>query len=316
MDVELRHLRAFVAVARSGSFTRAAGRLLITQPALTRTIQQLEAALQVRLLERTSRHVELTPAGREFCGHAERVLADLDIALASVRGQATVRLGFSWLLPDPWAQDAVARFERASGSTVALVRVDDPLDALRQAAIDVALIRGSIPDGAPVRRVHLFDEVRVAVCSAHCGLAAATELDWAEVPRWPLVVNTVSGTTGPWSWPPGQRPERVVETANFDEWLESVAADRGIGVVPDVAMRRNIHPAVRFIPLRGAPPSPVWLAFLPHVREPLMRQFAEAAVAAAGPDGAGPDAAGPDAAGPDAREPRPSADRGSPANGA
>ena len=88
----------------------------------------------------------------------------------------------------------------------------------------------------------------------------------------------------------------MIETANFDEWLESVAADRGIGVVPDVAMRRNIHPAVRFIPLRGAPPSPVWLAFLPNVREPLMRQFAEAAVV-------------------DAREPRPDADRGSPANG-
>jgi DNA-binding transcriptional LysR family regulator len=300
MDVELRHLRAFVAVARSGSFTRAAGQLLITQPALSRTIQQLESALAVRLLERTSRHVELTAAGREFCEHAERVLADLDIALASVRQQVTVRLGFSWLLPDPWAQDAMARFERQSGNTVALVRVDDPLAALRQAAIDVALIRGAIPDSAPVRRVHLFDEVRVAVCSAHSALAACSELDWAQVPRWPLVVNTVSGTTGPWSWPPGQGPDRVVETENFDEWLESVAAGRGIGVVPDVAMRRNIHSAVRFIPLRGAPPSPVWLAFLPYAREPLMRQFAEAAVAATEP-GAG--------------EPRPSADRGSPADG-
>jgi DNA-binding transcriptional LysR family regulator len=301
MDVELRHLRAFLAVARSGSFTRAAEELLITQPALTRTIQQLESALSVRLLERTSRHVELTPAGREFRGHAERVLADLDIALASVAGQVTVRLGFSWLLPDPWAQDAVAAFERASGNSVALVRSDDPLAALRQAAIDVALIRGAIPDGAPVRRVHLFDEVRVAVCSSHSELAGHSELDWDEVPRWPLVVNTVSGTTGPWSWPPGQGPARVVETANFDEWLESVAAGRGIGVVPDVAMRRNIHSAVRFIPLRNAPPSPVWLAFLPHIREPLMRQFVAAAVAAAGLD---------------AREPRSGADRGSPANGA
>lgn len=56
MDVEVRHLRAFLAVARSGSFTRASEHLLITQPALTRTIQQLEAILQVTLLERTSRH--------------------------------------------------------------------------------------------------------------------------------------------------------------------------------------------------------------------------------------------------------------------
>jgi hypothetical protein len=52
----------------------------------------------------------------------------------------------------------------------------------------------------------------VAVCSAHSALAAYSELDWAEVPRWPLVVNTVSGTTGPWSWPPGQGSDRVIET--------------------------------------------------------------------------------------------------------
>lgn len=280
MDVEVRHLRAFVAVARSSSFTRASEQLLITQPALTRTIQQLENALQVTLLDRTSRHVELTPVGREFFGHAQRVLADLDIALASVRQQVTVRLGFSWLLPDPWAQHTVARFEEASGNTVSLVRSDDPLAAVEHASIDVALIRGAIPDTAPVRRVHLFDEVRVAVCSENSRLASYKVLDWNEVPQWPLVVNTVSGTTGPWSWPAGEGPKRIIETRNFDEWLESVAADRGIGVVPDVAMRRNIHSAVRFIPLKNAPTSPVSLAFMPHVRESLMRQFVEAAVAA------------------------------------
>jgi DNA-binding transcriptional LysR family regulator len=281
MDVELRHLRAFVAVARLSSFTRAAQQLLITQPALTRTIQQLENAVQVTLLDRTSRHVELTPAGQEFLGPAERVLTSLDVALASVRPHVTLRLGFSWLLPDPWAQHAIARFEAASGSRVELVRSDDPVAEIENAAIEVAVIRGGIASSARVRHVHLFDEARVAVCSEHSSLAAREAIDWHEVPRWPLVVNTVSGTTGPWSWPAGEGPRRVIETRNFDEWLESVAADRGIGVVPDVAMRRNIHPAVRFIPLTSAPPSPVSLIFLPHVREPLLRQFVEAAVIAA-----------------------------------
>ena len=126
------------------------------------------------------------------------------------------------------------------------------------------------------------------MCSEHSRLASYQRLDWDEVPAWPLVVNTVSGTTGPWSWPAGQGPARIVETRNFDEWLESVAAGRGIGVVPHVAMRRNIHSAVRFIPLVNAPPSPVWLAFLPRMRESLMRQFAEAAITAAPPGAAGP----------------------------
>ena len=280
MDVELRHLRAFVAVARSSSFTRASEQLLITQPALTRTVQQLENALQISLLDRTSRHVQLTEAGREFRRHAERVLADFDIALLSVREDVTVRLGFSWLLPDPWAQFVVSRFEEHSGHTVSLVRCDDPLAAVQQGRIDVALIRGVIPPDSPVRRVHLFKEKRVALCSERSALAERGSLDWSEVPEWPLVVNTVSGTTGPWSWPDGDGPRTIVETANFDEWLESVAADRGIGVVPEVAMRRNIHSAVRFIPLLNGPPSDVSLAFLPHVRESLLRRFVEAAVAA------------------------------------
>jgi DNA-binding transcriptional LysR family regulator len=279
MHVELRHLRAFAAVAHRKSFTRAAEDLAITQPALSRTIRQLEATIRVTLLERSSRHVELTSVGETFLSDVERILAALDRAFASVRRQVSIRLGFSWLLPDPWAQNAVTRFERATGSTVNLVRSDDPLAAVAQGRIDVALVRGRVASPA-VRVVHLFDETRVAVCSVKSEVARRDRLAWNEIPHWPLVVNTVSGTTGPWSWTAGQGPTSIVETANFDEWIETVAADRGIGVVPEVAMRRNIHPAVRFVPLDGAPPSPVLLAFLPHVQEALIRQFLEAALGA------------------------------------
>jgi DNA-binding transcriptional LysR family regulator len=247
---------------------------------LSRTIRQLEDALGVTLLDRSSRHVETTQAGRTFLDHVERVLAELERAFGAVRQQASIRLGFSWLLPDPWAQETVARFERATGTTVSLVRTDDALGAVQQGKVDVAVVRGHVASAA-VRVVHLFDESRVAVCSVHCRLAGRSELDWAEVPRWPLVVNTTSGTTGPWSWPTGAGPKTVVETTNFDEWIESVAADRGIGVIPDVAVRRNIHPGVRFIALRGAPKSPVVLAFLPHARNAVLRRFIEAAVASA-----------------------------------
>jgi DNA-binding transcriptional LysR family regulator len=112
-------------------------------------------------------------------------------------------------------------------------------------------------------------------------IAARQEyLDWTDIPRWPLVVNIVSGTTGPWSWPAHQEPDTIVETTNFDEWIESIAADRGIGVVPEIALRRNIHPAVKFVPVVHAPPSPVSLAFLPHFQETLMREFIEAAFGA------------------------------------
>jgi DNA-binding transcriptional LysR family regulator len=279
LDVELRHLRAFVAVARHQSFTHAATELTITQPALSRTIRQLESAVRVTLLDRSSRHVELTSVGELFLGQVERVLGELDRAFAAVRQQISIRLGFSWLLPDPWAQNAVTRFERTTGSTVNLVRSDDPLAAVQQSKIDVALVRGRVRSST-VRIVHLFDEPRVAVCSNRSALAGQKQLDWHDIPNWQLVVNIVSGTTGPWSWPAGQGPKTIVETTNFDEWIESVAADRGIGVVPEVAMRRNIHSAVTFLPVVNAPPIPVSLAFLPNVQEALMRQFVEAALGA------------------------------------
>jgi DNA-binding transcriptional LysR family regulator len=279
VDVELRHLRAFAAVARARSFTLAAAELAITQPALSRTIRQLETALRVPLLDRDTRHVRPTHAGAEFLDDVERILAQLDRAFAAVREQVRIRLGFSWLLPDPWAQDAMARFEAATGSQVDLVRSDDPLTALQQSRIDIALVRGNVRSST-VKVVRLFDEARVAACSVRSPLAGRAEVDWNEVPAWPLVVNIVSGTTGPWSWSAGDGPDRVVETTNFDEWLECVAADRGIGVVPEAAARRNQHPAVRFVPLRGAPPSPVSLVFLPNVQDVLVRRFVEAAVGA------------------------------------
>ena len=277
--VELRHLRVFEAVARLKSFSHAADELRITQPALSRTIQQLEDALGITLLDRSSRHVETTEAGRTFLDHVERVLAELQRGFGAVRQQASIRLGFSWLLPDPWAQRTVGQFERSTGTKVSLIRTDDALAAVTQGKVDIAVVRGRVTSTA-VRIVHLFNESRVAVCSALSGLADRSELDWAEVPRWPLVVNTASGTTGPWSWPAGEGPESIVEMANFDEWIESVAADRGIGVIPDVAVRRNIHPGVRFIALRGAPESPVVLAFLPRARNAVLRRFLEASAAA------------------------------------
>lgn len=279
--VELRHLRVFEAVARLKSFTRAADELNITQPALSRTIAQLEDALGVTLLDRTSRRVETTRAGRTFLEYVERVLAELERGFGALRRQATIRLGFSWLLPDPWAQQTVASFERTTGTTVTLVRTDDALTAVEQGKVDVAVVRGQV-DSTAVRVVHLFDESRVAVCSVRSRLAERSELEWREIPRYPLVVNTTSGTTGPWSWPAGEGPEKMVETLNFDEWIESVAADRGLGVIPDVAVRRNIHPGVRFITLRGAPPSPVALVFLPRHRSANLRRFVEAAVAERG----------------------------------
>jgi len=280
MEVEIRHFRAFAAVARHRSFSRAAEELSITQPALSRTVAQLEAALGVRLLERTSRRVEPTDAGGEFLHEAERVLASFDHALTTARRLGVLRLGFSWLLPAPWAQRTIKAFEVGTGASVSLVRTDDPLEALHRRTVDIAVVRGDAAVPEPLRGVRLYDEPRFPVCARESPLAGRTQLDWDDVRHWRLIVNTVSGTTGPWSWPEESRPRDIVETANYDEWVETVAANRGIGIVPETARHRSPHPALRFVPLTNAPPVPVRLVHLPDGPRVLIRRFVDASLAA------------------------------------
>lgn len=85
MDVTFRQIRSFLAVARCGSFTQAAQLLHLSQPALTIHIKQLEAALGLKLFDRSTHHVRLTRAGTSFVPVIGRVVTELDNAIASAR---------------------------------------------------------------------------------------------------------------------------------------------------------------------------------------------------------------------------------------
>ena len=91
--VTLRQIRAFIAVAKIGSFTRAADAIALSQPALTTCIRQLEDQIGVSLFERTTRRVELTAYGMEFLPAAERVVRELDNAMSSLKAISTGRIG-------------------------------------------------------------------------------------------------------------------------------------------------------------------------------------------------------------------------------
>src|ERR1044072_4179951 len=83
--VELRHLRAFVAVAEELNFSRAAERLYLSQPALSRQIRGLERLVGCELLRRSTHRVELTRAGDALLDRARKLLADLDEAVAKTQ---------------------------------------------------------------------------------------------------------------------------------------------------------------------------------------------------------------------------------------
>ena len=101
MDVELRRLHAFVAVARHGNFTRAARAVNISQSTLTVQIQQLETALGVRLVDRNTRSVQLTPIGRDLAPILERILRDLESALLNTQALSGLASGFVAISPLP-----------------------------------------------------------------------------------------------------------------------------------------------------------------------------------------------------------------------
>ena len=119
VGVELRHLRYFAAVAELRNVTQAAGRLRVAQPALSRQIQDLEEELGVKLLERSTRGIKLTEAGKFFANEAGAVLARADQALKAVRALARgetgeLRVGYA---PSPTTEilpRALAAFQKAA----------------------------------------------------------------------------------------------------------------------------------------------------------------------------------------------------------
>lgn len=276
--MEVRHLRAFAAVAENLSFTAAGRQLLVAQSALTRTIQQLEQVLEVTLLERSSRSVRLTEAGHAFLARTRSVLRDLDVAVAQVRGERELRVGFAWVLPDPWAGDLVSAFEETTGAAARLMRRDDLESALDRGDVDVAIARHRIASESATT-LTLFEEQRVAAVSRRSRLAGRDRFTWNELAEHPVVINADSGSTQPDLWDAEHRPARVVECGNYDEWVALVAAGRGVGATALSAAYANAPAGIEFVPLENAPPAALRLAWVPSRAGALLRRFVEAAIA-------------------------------------
>ncbi|MCX4545669.1 LysR family transcriptional regulator [Streptomyces sp. NBC_01565] len=262
MTMELRHLRSFLAIAEEGTITRAAARLHIGQPALSRTLRQLEDHLGVRLVDRSTHHLELTAEGRSFRDRAAAALATVDAVFEP--GALTVwplRLGHPWAGLGDHTLPLLRRWDEEHPDVpLELRRIDDRLAGLGQGKVDVALLRGPVTDPGLVT-VRLLTEERVAVVPAGSDLAARETLTLAELAAWPVALNTVAGTTTLDLWPADARPAATVEVANTDEWLTVIAVGRAVGISTSATPRMHTHPAIAYRPLTDAPPVPVVLAW-------------------------------------------------------
>lgn len=103
--------------------------------------------------------------------------------------------------------------------------------------------------------------------------AAWEEMSWQEIADHQLVLNEVSGTTSLNEWPVDRRPDVAVVCRNFDEWLEAVAANKGLGVVPEFVGRQHFHTFVSFPTIPDAPSVPLNLVHPQHGGHPKPASF-------------------------------------------
>lgn len=262
MTIELRHLRAFLVIAEEGNVTRAAARLHVGQPALSRTLRQLEDHLGARLADRSTHHLELTAEGRTFRDKATAALAAVETALdpAGLTSRP-LRLGHTWAALGDHTVALLRRWdETRPGVPLELLRVDDRTAGLTQGKVDAALLRGAV--AAPGLRTELLRmEERVVVMPEDSPLAALPRLTLADLTARPIALNTVSGTTTAELWPSAARPAATLEVTNTDEWLIAIAAGRAVGVTTSATPGNYAHPALVYRPLVDAPPVPLVLAW-------------------------------------------------------
>jgi DNA-binding transcriptional LysR family regulator len=278
--VEIRHLQYFVAVAETRHFGQAAERLHMAQSPLSQAIRQLESSVGATLFTRTTRRVELTPAGEAFLRDARRILDAVDAARTRVRlvadGSAgLLRVGATGLaafrhLP------RLARVAARELPALELHFVPDLLTpaqekALEDDRIDVAVLRPPLRRTGLATRLISRERLVLAVAAGHrvagdapVALAALRDEDFVVYSPADSVVNA---TVTQACLAAGFLPRRAHEAARITILLTHVAAGSGVAVLPESVQALRVD-GVRFVPVeddvhvdlalawRAADPSP------------------------------------------------------------
>jgi DNA-binding transcriptional LysR family regulator len=262
MDVRVRQLRALVAVVDAGTFTDAATALGVSQAAVSRSVAALEQALGARVLQRTTRHVALTPTGTRIVAQARRILDEIAHLQRIVTDARTeVRVGYAWAalgrhtrrLQKAWA----AAHPRVP---LVFVQVNDPTAGLSDGTADLAVIRRPLDDPR-FATAEIGRESRYAAVATDSSLARRRSLRIEDLSRSTVAMDTRTGTTTLDLWPADSRPSSVRETPAVDEWLTLIAAGQAVGVTAEATAHQYPRPGVAYRVLRHAPRISVRLAW-------------------------------------------------------
>jgi DNA-binding transcriptional LysR family regulator len=294
--MDLRHLRYFVAVAEEQNVTRAAARLHVSQPPLSRQIRDLEAELGVELFRRTPRSLALTEAGRLFLGEARAVLQRADDAVLAVqvaarRERRQLRLGYAPSLTVELLPRALKLFEQATpGVRVSLhdLSTGECEERVQAGRLDLAL---TVRPSASRRRDLAFKKLvqyplRAAVSTSH-PLARKRALPMAQFARERLVAYSRDDYPEYFSLLKslfgrhGFEPDPAEECDSATSLIAAVEAGRGIALVP-LSLRCLAGPRLKLLPITPAPPPVILGALSRRPPSALVAGFIAAAKTAAG----------------------------------
>jgi DNA-binding transcriptional LysR family regulator len=252
--IELYQLRYFLAVVETGSFTKAAKRVRVSQPTLSAGIQKLETTLSARLFDRTSRRVFLTEPGTRFVQRARSILSEVQMAqseLAEVQAKEVLHVGVLTTISAQTLQGLFRDFLRAQPNTVLELFEGTERELksrLQSEQLDLALTILRPDQRAP--NEPLYEEGYSLAIALHHPLARRTSIQVGELAGEPTIVRTrceLLGETSRFFTSHNVRPRLVYRTEQDERALAMVGAGLGITVMPDHYQARN----VARVPLTG-----------------------------------------------------------------
>jgi DNA-binding transcriptional LysR family regulator len=274
--MELRHLRYFVAVAEELNFGRAAERLGIAAPALSRAIAALESQLGVRLFDRSTRHVELTEAGRVLLDQARPALASLDAAARRAQRAAGPRRRLVLTLKADLEGDLLEPILAAYRAEPEAVPVEVSFgdwgrqaELLRDGRADVALIFRSF-DSEGLDFEVLTEEPQVVALAASHPLAARERISLAD-----LEAEHEGNAPGHLWWPAGA--ERPVFD-DLSQLIQLIELGELIAFLTPSVVARYPRPRLAVRPLDGVPDARLVVAWPRAATSPATAAFVRAAV--------------------------------------
>jgi DNA-binding transcriptional LysR family regulator len=286
--MDLRHLRYFQAVAEELSYSRAAERLRIAQPALSRAVQEIESELGVPVLDRNRRRVSLTPAGRVLLRETAIVFERWEEAMRRVRRTAAgeegeLRLGYIGPPTQPFLGRLLAEYRQRYPRVAVHLEERTPervWEMLAKGRLSAAFTRPvSATPASGLRTLLLRRECFGAAVPPSHPLASRRRIPWKMLLREPLIILARREGVGSHDGilaacrAAGFAPRLAYTPSLIGTVLSYVEAGAGVGIVPDSVFTPDVP--LRFVPLQPAVTIPLVLVWNENEDTPAVQRFRE-----------------------------------------